>query len=419
VASQFVLDHYEDIAASADAFLVFVDGVFGFVDGALNALNPLDSIWSIPDIGPVFGNTTAYMVGNIAGNVAGMAAGLMIGNVAAGASGLVACGSLLQRMAKVYTAIDTVGGVASASVNVYNNGRVGVGDVLNFLPAVGFLAGKAGQKIGALSENCFIAGTMVMADTDGDGAYETGETEKIEDIEEGMWVLARDEDSGGDPDAPLVLKRVTQVFRRVAYDLQQVTVRGEGGNEETVVATDEHPFYVEGRGWTAAKDVRSADRLVSPDGGAMTVVANVDDKRTGGVAVYNFEVEDAHTYFVADGDGVDGFFWVHNICVYQEITKGRPSYIGFTTQTIEARAAQQLRTHGRSVASVRGLEDLSTKKLGRALEHLLIQKYGRKGIDPAGILTNINRGIDPAKIGKYTQELKEATAILKRLRLLK
>jgi hypothetical protein len=31
-------------------------------------------------------------------------------------------------------------------------------------------------------------------------------------------------------------------------------------------------------------------------------------------SVYNFEVESAHTYFVADGIGHDSFIWAHNSC---------------------------------------------------------------------------------------------------------
>ena len=59
----------------------------------------------------------AYFVGNVAGTVGGMVAAASIGNIAAGTSSLVACGSLAQKAAKLYTAIDTVAGIANATSN--------------------------------------------------------------------------------------------------------------------------------------------------------------------------------------------------------------------------------------------------------------------------------------------------------------
>ena len=47
-----------------------------------------------------------------------MVAAASIGNIAAGTSSLVACGSLAQKAAKLYTAIDTVAGIANATSNI-------------------------------------------------------------------------------------------------------------------------------------------------------------------------------------------------------------------------------------------------------------------------------------------------------------
>ena len=94
------------------------DGVFGFVDSFLDTVNPLNNWLSVPNIGPVFGHTTAYAVGGVAGTVGGVAAGFLIGNVASGASGLVACGSLFQKAAKVCSLVDTAAGLAGATLLV-------------------------------------------------------------------------------------------------------------------------------------------------------------------------------------------------------------------------------------------------------------------------------------------------------------
>ena len=98
----------------------------------------------------------AYFVGNVAGTVGGMVAAASIGNIAAGTSSLVACGSLAQKAAKLYTAIDTVAGIANATSNIAA-GNASLGDALAFLPilTVGV------QKLRGAPTNCFIAGTLV------------------------------------------------------------------------------------------------------------------------------------------------------------------------------------------------------------------------------------------------------------------
>jgi hypothetical protein len=64
-------------------------------------------------------------------------------------------------------------------------------------------------------------------------------------------------------------------------------------------------------GWVGAEHLRPGDRLVTSSGATSTVLSSTreDHVATGGVAVYNFEVEDTHTYAVTGGT------WVHNTCV--------------------------------------------------------------------------------------------------------
>ena len=50
-----------------------------------------------------------------------------------------------------------------------------------------------------------------------------------------------------------------------------------------------------------------------------------------------------------------------------------------------------------------GLENV-TRKRARAIEYLLIEKIGRAS-NGAGTLSNINRGINPAKLDKYKTQL--------------
>jgi hypothetical protein len=124
-------------------------GELGAIDTFVDTLNPFSPWVDIPNIGPVFGNEDAYFVGNVAGTVAGMAAGMSIGNIAAGTSSLVACGSLAQKAAKLYTAIDTVAGIANATSNIAA-GNASLGDALAFLPVM--TVGV--QKLRGVPTNC-------------------------------------------------------------------------------------------------------------------------------------------------------------------------------------------------------------------------------------------------------------------------
>ena len=78
---------------------------------------------------------------------------------------------------------------------------------------------------------------------------------------------------------------------------------------QTVTTTALHPFFVQGQGWTAVRDLQPGDQLDQPDGTTVAVQAVVATGRTG--TTYNFEVESNHDYYV--GVGV-GWVLVHNDC---------------------------------------------------------------------------------------------------------
>ncbi|HVK03441.1 MAG TPA: polymorphic toxin-type HINT domain-containing protein [Armatimonadaceae bacterium] len=81
---------------------------------------------------------------------------------------------------------------------------------------------------------------------------------------------------------------------------------------ETITATSEHPFFVEGRGWVELGQVGIGSEIVTRAGPKNLVVQSVSRSRhSEGVAVYNFEVEGTHTYFVGNARGGA---WVHNTC---------------------------------------------------------------------------------------------------------
>ena len=303
------------------------------IDSFVDTLNHFSPWVDIPNIGPVFGHEDAYFVGNVAGTVAGMAAGMSVGNIAAGTSSLVACGSLAQKAAKLYTAIDTVAGIASATSNIAA-GNASLGDALAFLPVM--TVGV--QKLRGAPTNCFIAGTLVAVAGVGVGTADAGPStasKPIEEIQVGDFVWARDEH---DPSAPAKLEKVVALYRSTSYDLQQLEVLDAAGQSEQIVATDGHPFFVVDVGWTTADAIQVGQKLVGAGGAVLTVVANRDWKPEGGVVVYNFQVEGDHTYFVGDIHAQGEWVWTHNACTFDGIN-GK----------LNREASDQLRDNARNI----------------------------------------------------------------------
>ncbi|MBV6714144.1 HINT domain-containing protein [Paenibacillus chitinolyticus] len=148
---------------------------------------------------------------------------------------------------------------------------------------------KYAEKL-AWNCNCFVAGTKVQTD----------EGEKnIEDIEVGDKVLSKDENN---PDGELAYKEVTALYRNQRDDIIKLHV-----GEQIIETTNNHPFWVEGKGWVLADEVQEGDKLQKADGSNLTIdkveFVKLDEK----VTVYNFTVADFHTYYVTD-IGI----WVHN-----------------------------------------------------------------------------------------------------------
>ena len=124
----------------------------------------------------------------------------------------------------------------------------------------------------------------------------------IEEVHAGDWVLARDPETGA-----LEPKRVTFAYSSIHEDVLILTIRQPDGEEELIVTTSEHPFYVEGKAWVAAGELTVEDVLVTLSGETLSIgsIEFVAQARTA----YNFEVADFHTYGVGDSQ-----VWVHNSC---------------------------------------------------------------------------------------------------------
>jgi hypothetical protein len=176
----------------------------------------------------------------------------------------------------------------------------GVGSTINAVEAAAdgnpLMAGLhligAKAAFGKAGKSCFTAGTPVlMAD---------GSTKLIEEIVAGDEVLTRDEH---DANAPIVKRRVVQTFVRVS-PMMELVVRGV-----RIGTTAEHPFWVIDKGWLPAAEIRVGDRLLQASGHCVRVEEVAVDVRVA--TVYNFEVEEHHTYFVG-GEEWGCSVWAHN-----------------------------------------------------------------------------------------------------------
>ena len=78
-------------------------------------------------------------------------------------------------------------------------------------------------------------------------------------------------------------------------------------NGEEIITTDNHPFYVQGRGFINAGNLLVGDKLISVNGEDLFVEKHYIEETDVPVDVYNFQVEDHHTYFVGECCA-----WVHN-----------------------------------------------------------------------------------------------------------
>ena len=80
-------------------------------------------------------------------------------------------------------------------------------------------------------------------------------------------------------------------------------------NGEEIVATPTHPFYCPVKGWTDAAHLRAGDILVLVNGEYVVVEKIQHELLENPVKVYNFQVQDYHTYYVAESGVL-----VHNTC---------------------------------------------------------------------------------------------------------
>ncbi len=134
---------------------------------------------------------------------------------------------------------------------------------------------------------CFLPNTPI--------ATPTGLT-PIQNIKIGSQVNSYDEVT-----QKSLIKTVTNVFTKTTNKIYDIIV-----GSDTLHATPEHPFYTNGK-WTIAQNLRKGMNLLTLAGMLLPITQiNAHDTLA---TVHNFEVQDAHTYYVGKQQTL-----VHNLC---------------------------------------------------------------------------------------------------------
>lgn len=128
----------------------------------------------------------------------------------------------------------------------------------------------------------------------------------IQSLEPGDWVDARSDRTYLDRS-----QQVTRVFERRASAYRVVETEAS-----RFVVTDEHPFWVQGRGWTAIRDIAVGAPIATAAGDTL-VVAN--RRVDAALQVFNLTVANDSSYFVGDER-----VWAHNATCTVRVPYHRP-----------------------------------------------------------------------------------------------
>ena len=209
----------------------------------------------------------------------------------------------ISKIAVTYAVTSAIGTIAIKTVEGLIEGK-SITDTLKDATysgldsfANGFMIGAVIGSVGVVSglikpTACFIAGTPIITST-------AGQTKRIENIEIGDYVLSYDINEKKNS-----LNKVTNVFKKEVTELVDICVNGQ-----IITTTRNHPFYLPNVDeWVTADSLQIGYQLLLYNGeiGIVNSLSIYDIELT---YVYNFTVENTHTYYV----GYNGVL-VHNEC---------------------------------------------------------------------------------------------------------
>jgi len=192
-----------------------------------------------------------------------------------------------------YATDAVIGAAFSAGTQKYFTGEINWGKVGKDA-LISVAAGKLSRKIVGQSDFaggfCFTEDTLI--------ATEDGK-KQIKDIQTGDEVYSANPETG---------EKGLKTVKNVYINETDTLIHLFAGDEE-IRTTATHPFWVEGKGWIDAGWIVPGDMLRTYDGKLLKVQKVEIEKLDEVINVYNFEVEDWHTYFVSDTEVL-----VHNMC---------------------------------------------------------------------------------------------------------
>jgi hypothetical protein len=123
----------------------------------------------------------------------------------------------------------------------------------------------------------------------------------ISEIKVGNLVLARNVGTGKEN-----WRKVLRTFENDDPDTVRITV-AKDGKSETIVSDGKHPFFVDGKGFVAARFLKAGEKILSSSGN-FAKVSTFSYSVTQPLHAYNLEVDQDHTFFVGKLR-----LWVHNV----------------------------------------------------------------------------------------------------------
>lgn len=231
---------------------------------------------------------------------------ILVGAILAPVTGGASFGCALLTISKVavtYALTSAIGTLAIETVSGLIQGKT-IEDSLKDAThkgldsfANGFMIGAAIGSVGLLTgaikpSACFVAGTSI--------ATAHNVFKAIETICVGDYVLSYNEKDG-----TVSRQKVIATFSKEVYQTIGLTINGE-----YIETTSNHPFYSPIYNcWVEAGSLSVGDYIVDSNGNYQVVQNTCTNNYTNPVTVYNFTVENNHTYFVGESAVL-----VHNEC---------------------------------------------------------------------------------------------------------
>ncbi len=171
--------------------------------------------------------------------------------------------------------------------SVYNFAQTTIAGVAVFTGGMNKGFNSAANQAG-VKPSCFVAGTLVMV---------VAGMVAIEKIKSGDKVISTDPET-----METSPKTVPETYIKEVTTLVHLNVNGE-----EIITTVDHPFYVKDKGFIKAGELIVGDELLDSNCNVLLVENHSVELTDEPTKVYNFQLEDFHTYHVS-GFGV----LVHN-----------------------------------------------------------------------------------------------------------